>query len=162
MYPKNLDGLRRPTYIFLSALLGMLLFLILHRIVIFFILAGAYFNNASGLIGFNYLHFLAWDYLTLILVLLFGAWYGIWVGTYWYDKVYESKIHGGFISHLAAGRRQEVQRELLGEKLDELSENVKEEIWELEQLNKKVAKATRTPRPVKRRVVRKRPAKKVV
>lgn len=161
MYP-HLDGLRKPTYIFLSAFLGMLLFLILHRIVIFFILAGIYFSSSQGMIGLNYFHFLAWDYLTLIVILLFGAWYGIWVGTYWYDKVYESRIQGGFISHLAASRYQVVQREKLNDKLSELSQDVKEEIRELKQLNKKIIKTAQSPQAIKRRVVRKRSIKKVL
>lgn len=154
--------MRRPTYIFLSALLGMLLFLILHRVVVFFVMAGIYFNAAEGFLGLNYLQFLAWDYLTLILVLMLGAWYGIWVGSYWYDKVYETKIHGGFLSHLVGLRRQELKREDLGQKLDELSENIQEEIWELDQLSKTAARTPRTPRVIKRRVVKKRAPKKSV
>ncbi len=163
MYSTDFSGVRKPTYIFLSAMLGMLLFLILHRVVIFFVMTGVYFNLGEGFLGTNYLQFLAWDYLTLIIVLMLGAWYGIWVGSYWYGKVYETRVHGGFISHLASFRKQGLDRKVLGEKLEELSDNVKEEIWELNQLSKSVAKATaRTPKPIKRRVTKRRVAKKAV
>lgn len=162
MFSKDFSGAKKPIYIFLSAMLGMLLFLILHRVVVFFVMAGTYFNSGEGFLGANYLRFLAWDYLTLILVLMLGAWYGIWVGSYWYEKVYESKLHGGFLSHLSGYRQQNFKREGLGEKLDELSENIQEEIWELNQLSKSVTKAVRTPKPMKRKVVRKRAPKKTL
>ena len=162
MLSKSFSGVRKPTYLFLSAMLGMLLFLILHRVVVFFVMAGMYFNAQAGNLSANYLRFLAWDYLTLILVLLLGGWYGIWVGSYWYEKVYETKSHGGFLNHVLGNRMPVVQQGAVGEKLAELSENIQEEIWELDQLGKNVSKAARTPKPIKRKVVRKRAPKKVV
>lgn len=162
MFSKDFSGIKKPTYIFLSAMLGMLIFLILHRVVVFFVMAGVYFNSGDGFMGANYLQFLAWDYLTLILVLMLGAWYGIWVGSYWYEKVYESKLHGGFLSHVLGFRQQGPAREILGEKMEELSENIQEEIWELDQLSKNITKAARTPKPIKRKVVKRRAPKKTL
>jgi len=95
------SGFKKSLYLFLSAMLGVLLFLILHRIVIFFylVLSGAKF--LADVSENSYLLFLAADYFTLILAMMFGAWYGIWLGMYWYEKVYEECSHRGFADYVA-------------------------------------------------------------
>src|SRR6185369_1300313 len=100
--PKYMEnrGAKKSLYVFMTSLLGVLLFLILHRIVVFFYL----FSIAGGYIGtsFNYIQFIALDYFTITITMLLGAWYGTWLGLYWYGKVYEEGSHMGFIHHLAS------------------------------------------------------------
>jgi len=88
----------KPLYIFLAALLGSLLFLTLHRVIIFlflYLVATGYINTSL-----NYREFLVIEYFTLIISLMLGAWYGIWLGLSWFSKVYEERTHAGFINHL--------------------------------------------------------------
>ncbi len=89
----------KSLYIFLSALLGALLFLILHRVIVFIFLYLVAIGTIN--INLNYREFLAVEYFTLILVLMMGVWYGIWLGVSWFNRVYEEKTHGGFFNHLS-------------------------------------------------------------
>lgn len=91
---------KKSLYIFLTAILGMLMFLALDRMVIFFYL----FLLASGLVhsSLTFLQFLAIDYSALAVVMLLGAWYGVWLGLYWYRIIYEEESHGGVVSHISA------------------------------------------------------------
>lgn len=78
---------RKSFYIFLSTFLGVLLFLMLDRaaFLIAFI-AGADITS---------LPVLALEYVTSMIAVAFGAWYGIWLGLVWYAAVYEEKTTRG-------------------------------------------------------------------
>jgi hypothetical protein len=96
--------LRKSFYLFLSSLLGALLFLIIHRIIIFIILIFKILG--SGFDQQGYLIFLSLDYLTLMFFLMAGGWYGIWLGMYWYKVVYEENTFNGIFAHLKKGFAQ--------------------------------------------------------
>ena len=78
---------RKSFYIFLSTFLGVLLFLMLDRtaFLIAFI-AGADITS---------LPVLALEYVTSMIAIAFGAWYGIWLGLVWYTAVYEERTTQG-------------------------------------------------------------------
>lgn len=78
---------RKSFYIFLSTFLGVLLFLMLDRaaFLIAFI-AGADITSVPVL---------ALEYVTSMIAVAFGAWYGIWLGLVWYAAVYEEKTTRG-------------------------------------------------------------------
>ncbi|MBL8031627.1 MAG: hypothetical protein JNK33_04875 [Candidatus Doudnabacteria bacterium] len=78
---------RKSFYIFLSTFLGVLLFLMLDRaaFLIAFI-AGADITS---------LPVLALEYVTSMIAVAFGAWYGIWLGLVWYSAVYEEQTTKG-------------------------------------------------------------------
>jgi len=153
--------MKKSLYVFLSSMLGVMLFLVIHRILIFLILV---FSGAGGnfYLGFSYLGFLAIDYFTLLIVLMLGAWYGIWLGNYWFEKVYEERLHGGFVS-LLASRLWPKRVSKLRQKMVSATEHLENDVWELEDLVKDLP-PTASIKPVnvfKRRIVRKRPIKKI-
>lgn len=81
------NGAKKSFYIFLSGLLGILLFILLERSL--FLLA--------FLLGVDVLSgkFAQIDYAAFIAATTLGLWYGIWVGLYWYQIVYEERTHAG-------------------------------------------------------------------
>ncbi len=75
------------------------MFLVLHRIVIFlylYFLAAGYIQWAV-----DFRKFFVFDYFSLMVSLMLGAWYGIWLGLGWFERVYGEKSHGGLVEHLA-------------------------------------------------------------
>jgi hypothetical protein len=157
---KNLT-LKKSIYIFLCSLLGVLLFLTLHRIVVF--IALVFFNpGPEGVyFGMSYLQFLALDYFTLLLVMLLGAWYGIWIGTYWFEQVYQEGAHGGFVSHLANFWFPTQKVRVLRSRLESVSSKLENSAWELEDLAKTLPKTPVVKSVVKKRTVRKKTISKV-
>ena len=95
-----MNDFRKSLYIFLTALLGVLMFMLLERLAAFFywyLLAGSYIPTSL-----SYLQIAMFDYIFLVLAMMFGAWYGVWLGLYWYRKIYEEESHPGLVGHLAA------------------------------------------------------------
>ena len=85
-------------YLFLTALLGCLLFFIIHRLLFFiylYLLAVGFLTTEV-----DYIQFLTFEYFSLIVVLMLGVWYGIWLGLSWYKKVYEEGSMLGFVDNL--------------------------------------------------------------
>jgi hypothetical protein len=94
---------RKALYIFLSSILGILLFLMFHRalFVIYEILGNFYSTTAWLHLPFRTIALI--DFLTFIVALFIGGWYGIWIGLNWYKMVYEERgvktwFHG-FVPH---------------------------------------------------------------
>lgn len=128
-----IQSFRRSAYLFLSAMLGLLMFFILHRIVVFFYL----FFATLGDTQFEYYHFLVWDYSTLILVLLLGIFYGLWLGKYWYAAVYYEKLHGGLLDYVNTwlwGQKMP-QQQIFQKKLETVSERLERNLADLESLS---------------------------
>ena len=94
------SGAKKSLYVFLSSMLGSMLFLILHRLVVmsYAILVEQDYNTYG--LGLSLVEWLAIDYITLVLSILLGAWYGVWLGLHWYKSVYEEGMHHGFVDHL--------------------------------------------------------------
>ncbi len=150
---------KKSFYVFLTALLGVLLFLIIDRIVVFFYL----FLLEQGIIGtsLTYVQFAALDYSVLTIVLMFGCWYGIWLGLYWFRAVYEEGSHGGFIDHMARNYFPSGKNKNLGSRMVAVKQRLESDLWQLEDLaDSSLIAAKSSPVPVKRKVVRRAVLKK--
>ena len=152
-------GLKKSLYLFLTAILGTLLFLILHRILVFFylyLLASNYITDSMG-----YYQFLALDYITLTFAIMFGLWYGIWLGLFWYKKVYEEQTHGGLVKHISAGLFPLKNSRNFETKVSAVNTRIESDLWALEDLAKETMPVKVSPEPIKRKVVRKSAPKKL-
>ena len=137
--------IKKSVYLFLSLLLGVFLFLIIHRLIIFSIMMFYLSHNPVGIYTVGYRQFLLLEYSTLVLAVMAGSWYGLWVGGYWYEKVYEVGLHGGALGHLVVGiNRFTKKQSSLRTKVEQISKELKEEAWQLEDLAKMVAKPTKS------------------
>ena len=99
---KTSGGAKKSLYLFLCSILGMLLFLLIHRLLFFFYLLLVSANPGIFSGGLNTLEISALDFFSLILALFAGMWYGIWIGLRWFELVYEKNSYGGFVDHLVA------------------------------------------------------------
>ncbi len=144
---------RKSLYIFLSSLMGALLFLILQRILASFYWLALSYDYSSWSFGLTYVQLLAMDYTFLLLAVFLGTWYGIWVGIFWYEGIYERKQHFGFTHHLIKNYWP-VQEPAynLRERVAKTAQKVEKELWELEDLAKQIPDR---PAPRKRVVRRK-------
>lgn len=146
---------------FLTALLGTLLFLIAHRVVYFVYI----YMLDSGITttGISYVQFLAIEYFTLTITMMLGAWYGIWLGLFWYEKVYEEKSHKGLVHHIATNYFPSPKPKILESRMSQVKERLEDNLWQLEDLAKDaaVSQVATEPKPIKRRVVRKKAPKKL-
>lgn len=93
--------MKKSLYVFMSSIMGVFLFFLLHRLAFFF---WAVIASATESLAAHYysLSVLVFEYITLLLALLGGAWYGIWLGIYWYEKVYEEGSHYGWVHHIGS------------------------------------------------------------
>jgi len=149
---------KKSFYIFLTSLLGLLLFFILHRIVVFFylyMLAGGYLTT-----DMTYYQFLVLDYATLFVVMALGVWYGIWLGMYWFRKVYEEGSHGGFVHQIKMSYFGGRTPKTLEKKIVAVRQRLESDLWQLEDLAKETVSIAEQPKPIKRKVVRKRAPRK--
>ncbi len=94
---------RKALYVFLSSILGMLLFTMFHRAVfVIYEILGNFFPVFSLLhLPFRTMAIL--DFTTFLLALFVGGWYGVWIGMNWYKMIYEDRgvntwFHG-FVPH---------------------------------------------------------------
>jgi hypothetical protein len=153
--------LKKSLYLFLTSLLGVLLFLIIHRAAFFIYI----YMLGIGVVttGMTYEQFLAIEYFSLTICLMLGAWYGIWLGLYWFEKVYEEKSHRGFVHHLSTKYFFGSKPEVLESRMARVKEHLEENLWQLEDLAKGAASSQLEvrPRPIKRRAVRKKAPKKL-
>jgi hypothetical protein len=153
------NGAKKAFYLFLTSLLGVFLFLILHRVVFFLYL----YMIGQGLIGtsMDYYQMLLFEYFSLIICLMLGSWYGIWLGIYWFEKVYEEKSHGGFVHHLSKNYFLPKPK-VVESRMTEIKERLETNLHELENLAEStVSQLEVMPKPIKRRVVRKKAPKKL-
>ena len=151
--------MKKSLYIFLSCILGVALFLILDRIIIF---AYAYLITAGIMsASFVYGKFIFIDVFSLILSAMAGAWYGIWLGMNWYSQVYEVGSHGGFADHLAKKLWPVSKPKNLGSKLASVKEHLEKDLWQLESLAKSTSVEAEKPAPRVARAAVKRAPKKL-
>lgn len=141
--------------------MGVLLFLLLHRLVVFVYLLMVVYGVAHFGSADSYTQFLAVDYLTMLFALLCGSWYGIWVGSYWYEQVYESGMFRGIFSHA----KQKLfpfskSRYQLKEKVEAVRERLEQDLSQMESLAEQLPQNFAEPEPVKRPLVRKRAVKR--
>lgn len=161
-----MGGVKKSVYIFLCSLLGVMLFLILHRLVIFAYLMAVLYGAPGYAAGISYMEFLAVDYATLLLALLCGSWYGIWLGSYWYEMVYEKGQWRGAMFHI---RQKLFLRKTadysLKEKIEVVKQRLEDDLSQAEELAAEIPQAILQSKTVKRRlpagkagIVKKKPA----
>lgn len=119
---------RKSLYVFLTTLLGVLLFLVFHRLLSFFYFKLLEYDFSTFSLGLEPVTLLSLDRLTFTFALMLGAWYGIGLGLHWYEIVYEHRSYPGLTSHLlwrywpkkesSAGHWQEAVR-AVAEELEE-------------------------------------------
>ena len=149
---------KKSFYLFLTSLLGVLLFLTLHRIAFFFyfyLLAAGYVRN-----GLDYYQLFALEYFSLMIFLMFGIWYGIWLGLGWFSKVYEEKSHGGFVDHLATKVFSSGRDAGLEAKLAAAKARLESDVAKVEELAEAALEKRAASEPIKRKVVKKKTVKK--
>lgn len=153
--------MKKSLYIFLCSQLGVLIFLILHRLLVFFYLLLASISPEIFYGRMNYLETVATDFFTLIVVIMLGLWYGIALGLRWYEAVYELGHAGGFVDHLIRRYWPSHKRDYnLPQKVQSVARELKDDVLELEHLAKTIKPVIRETTPIKRRIVRKRAAVK--
>lgn len=94
------ENTRKSFYIFLSMVLGVLLFLMLQRAA--FLVAFLVGVDVSSLSA------QALSVVTTAIAVVFGAWYGIWLGLVWYVAIYEERTTSslfGWIKRSSSSRR---------------------------------------------------------
>ncbi len=94
---------RKALYLFLTSLLGIILFLMLHRslFVIYDVMGSFFPGNPIFIIEPGVLFTL--DFISMLVVMFIGGWYGVWLGLDWYKMIYEEResrewFHG-FLPH---------------------------------------------------------------
>ena len=151
---------RRSLYLILSGLMGLLMFFILHRIVIFFYLL---LSTASN-VYFPYERFVFWDSLSLIIVLIGGTFYGLWIGEFWYGAVYHENVHGGLVDSINRliwrDRPKSVEVKSYQRKLETVAEKLEDNLSTLENLIEQPPMAVLPKRVLKRTISRKSIVKK--
>src|SRR4051812_47874689 len=90
----------KTLYVFLAAMAGLLLFLIIHRTLILLYALMLNSDPVTYSFGFSYAQLSGMEYYTLGLFLISGLLYGIWIGEYWYSIVYETGRYAGVIHHI--------------------------------------------------------------
>lgn len=152
-----MNDFRKSLYIFLSALLGVIMFMLLERLATFFylyLLAGGYIATSL-----EFWQIALLDYIILTLAMMLGAWYGIWLGLYWYRKIYEEQSHPGLVGHLASNFPRSG---LAGSKgVGELKKRLAADLSQLEAVTSVNLAKVSGPAPIKRKIVRKSAPKKL-
>lgn len=97
----KLVGVKKALYIFLTALLGVLLFLTVQRSLSLIVVLLLNLDYARYSLGTNPLQIHALNYVSIMLAVFFGGWYGVWLGLHWYEIVYE-KGSGGLLHGLTS------------------------------------------------------------
>ncbi len=98
---------RKALYIFLTTILGVLMFLMLHRaIFVIYDILGSFYP-ASPLFSVRPSVVFGVDFITMLFAIIAGGWYGVWLGLDWYKMIYEERgvtrwFHG-FLPHNLRG-----------------------------------------------------------
>ncbi len=86
------SSVKKSLYVFLTAVLGILLFVTIQRSVSLIVVILLNVDYARYSFGTSPLQIHGFNIASMMLALFFGGWYGTWVGLHWYNVVYE---HGG-------------------------------------------------------------------
>lgn len=149
--------MKKSLYVFLCSILGILIFLVIHRLIliVYFLIAAAYPQAFYG--NMENLEFIAADFITLFLVLIFGSWYGIWLGLKWYESVYENAEYTGFVDYLIRAYWPSAKKDYnLQQKVQSVVNELGDDVLELKHLAKTIKPVLREVKPIKRSVNRKR------
>lgn len=95
-----LQEFKRAFYVFLSGLMGVLLFLVMQRSI--WLLWVIFFSHSPAMTSLQIVDdsqgYVLLDSITLVLAVVFGGWYGVWLGLHWYDVAYVEKTYKGLIT----------------------------------------------------------------
>lgn len=100
----------KALYLFLCAILGMVLFAMLHR-AIFVLYDLLIFVDSMYAFGLSEIALAAIDFFALVVALFLGGWYGTMMGIDWYAMVYgpnaevKAGLFHGFIPHHWRGEK---------------------------------------------------------
>ncbi len=100
----------KALYLFLSAILGMVIFSMLHR-SIFVLLDLLMYTDGGYAFGLSSTDFLYLDFFTALIALFLGGWYGTMMGMDWYAMVYgpnaekPAGLFHSFLPHHWRGKR---------------------------------------------------------
>jgi hypothetical protein len=151
----------KHVYIFFCALLGILLLVIVQRIIIMLATLFLIGDPVSVVSDSAWAWYAAIDYLTLWIAVLGGIWYGLWIGEYWYKIVYEEGRYLGVFHHILHShgdtnpKLTNIQNEIA-----HIQHSMVEEAWHLEDLSRNIEQVVPAKAPVRKKVVRRSPAKK--
>jgi len=145
---------KKSLYIFLSSLLGVMLFLLIDRVVV--LLLVFLINGGFITAQFSASQFMAVDYIILSVVLMLGGWYGIWLGLYWYEVVYEQRSHRGAFHHFAKNYLSYKGPDGVTGQMEAVRKRIETDLAQLEDIAIKTPLADAEPQPIKRKIVRKR------
>lgn len=149
-------GVKKSVYVFLCSLMGVLLFLILDRIAVLSYLILVMYGVFHWSGNYSYIEFVAIDYIVVFFAMFCGSWYGIWLGTYWYQQVYELGAIKGAFGHLR--HRLFPAKPGYGDlktRVEELKQELSEDLSEAQVLVRQMPKEILNPEPLKRRAPRK-------
>ncbi len=156
-----MGGAKKSVYIFMCSVMGVLLFVILHRLIVLAYLTLLAYGVFHWTSSYSYFTFVAVDYITLLLAMFCGSWYGIWLGEYWYEKIYETGEWRGVTRHLhhklfpQRPTSNELKARVEVVKL-ELAEDLSRIQQSIEDMPREILMET----PIKRRAVKRKPAVK--
>jgi len=154
--------MKKSLYVFLSSMLGALLFLTIHRVLLFLYLIFISADYGRFAPRISYLEFLALDLFTMMVALLLGAWYGIWLGMSWFEKVYEVGSHGGLVSHIVEHYWPKPRQNYhLKSKIGEVQKKLERDLSQLKDLASASPASIASPEPIKKTIVRKRAPSKL-
>jgi hypothetical protein len=94
---------RKALYLFLTSLLGIILFLMLHRsLFVIYDVMGSFFPG-NPIFSADTRTVFTFDFISMLVAMFIGGWYGIWLGLDWYKMIYEERegrewFHG-FLPH---------------------------------------------------------------
>lgn len=88
--------MHKSFYLWLTALLGGLLFFIIHQALFLLYWWLTYVDFARYSFGMTPVQLSALELASLVVFVFCGGWYGVWLGMNWYGIVYESGDVKGF------------------------------------------------------------------
>ncbi len=115
---------RKALYLFLTSLLGMILLLMLHRsLFVIYDVMGSFFPG-TPLFSLDARMVFTVDFISMLVAMFIGGWYGIWLGLDWYKMIYEERdsrewFHG-FLPHNWRGyhARRDHKKSIASQKTD--------------------------------------------
>lgn len=88
------NGPKKSLYVFLTSLLGIMMFVVIHRSIALMGLLLLNLDYDRFSLGSNYSQLHILNIVTYVLAVFLGGWYGAWLGLYWYKVVYEEGVGG--------------------------------------------------------------------
>lgn len=88
------NSIKKSFYVFLTSLLGILLFVTIQKSISLIGIILLNYNYSLYSFGTNPTQVHALSIASMMLALFLGGWYGVWIGLHWYRVVYEQGNSG--------------------------------------------------------------------